>query len=139
MIVVDTNVLSELMRPEPDLQIVKWLAQFPSASLFTTAVTQSELLYGLELLPPGKRRNLLATAVEETFTEDFSNRILPFDSDAAQLFAVIAASRRRSGRPISQQDCQIAAIARSRSASLATRNVRDFENCGIPVVNPWEE
>jgi toxin FitB len=138
MIVLDTNVLSELMRPEPHPGIIRWVAQFPSSSLFTTAVTQSELLYGLELMPEGKRRAILAAGAEEMFGRVLLGRILPFDSDAARLFAVVAAGRRKSGRPMSQPDGQIAAIARSHDATLATRNIRDFENCGIPVVNPWQ-
>jgi len=138
MIVLDTNVLSELIRPEPHQGVIEWVAQFQSSSLFTSAVTQAELLYGLELLPEGKRRSLLEAGAEEMFGRVFLGRILPFDSDAARFFAMIGASRRKSGRPMSQPDCQIAAITRSRGASLATRNIRDFEDCGIPIVNPWQ-
>jgi predicted nucleic acid-binding protein len=90
-------------------------------------------------MPKGKRRELMPSTVEAMFEEDFGNRILPFDSDAARVFAEIASSRRRSGRPISQWDAQIAAIARSRGASLATRNTGDFEHCGITLVSPWSK
>jgi toxin FitB len=137
VIVLDTNVISELMRPEPHPGVIDWVAQFPRSSLFTTAVTQSELLYGLELLPESKRRGILAAGAEEMFGRVFLDRILPFDSDAARLFAIIAATRRKSGRPMSQRDGQIAAIARSQGAALATRDLGGFENCGIPIVNPW--
>ena len=137
MIVLDTNVLSEVMRPLPTAKVLRWLATHPASRLFTTTITQAEILYGLELLPKGKRRAALESAVEAMFEEDFADRILPFDSDAARVFPQIAASRRASGRPITQWDAQIAAIARSRGAVLATRNTGDFEHCGITVVNPW--
>ena len=95
------------------------------------------LLYGLELLPGGKRRRALQSAVEAMFEEDFAGRILPFDGDAARMFAKIAAARRALGRPITQFDAGVAAIARSRGAVVATRNTHDFEHCGVRVVNPW--
>lgn len=137
MIILDTNVLSEVMRPLPTAEVLRWLATHPASRLFTTAITQAEILYGLELLPKGKRRAALQSAVEAMFEEDFADRILPFDSDAARVFPQIAASRRALGRPITQWDAQIAAIARSRGAALATRNTGDFEDCGITVLNPW--
>ena len=137
MIILDTNVLSEVMRPVPTAEVLHWLARHPASSLFTTTITQAEILYGLELLPKGKRRAALQFAVDAMFEEDFADRILPFDSDAARVFPQIAASRRASGRPITQWDAQIAAIARSRGAALATRNIGDFEHCGISVLNPW--
>jgi hypothetical protein len=137
MIILDTNVLSELMRPEPASEVLRWLATYPASRLFTTAITQAEILYGIELLPAGKRRAGLESAVEAMFEEDFTGRVLPFDSDAARVFPQIAASRRALGRPITQIDAQIAAIARSRGATLATRNSGDFEHCGIPLLNPW--
>ena len=105
--------------------------------MFITTITQSELLYGVALLPRGKRRSAIAEAVEAMFEEDFAERILPFDTAAARAFAPLAAERRQAGRPIAQLDAQIAAIARSRSAAVATRNVADFEGCGIAVHNPW--
>ena len=137
MIILDTNVLSEVMRPLPTAEVLRWLATHPASRLFTTAITQAEILYGLELLPRGKRRAALQSAVEAMFEEDFADRILPFDSDAARVFPQIAASRRAAGRPITQWDAQIAAIAGSRGAALATRNTGDFEHCGITVLNPW--
>ena len=137
MILLDTNILSELMRPAPNVSVERWLAEQPEAAVFISAITEAELRYGLALLPSGKRRSALTAAVEEMLREDFNGRILPFDSAAAVAFAEIAADRRRAGRPISQADAQIAAIARSRGAALATRNESDFDACGLDVVNPW--
>ena len=137
MILLDTNILSELMRAAPEAAVEQWLADQPAVSVFISAITEAELRYGLALLPPGKRRSALAVEIENMLREDFSGRILPFDSPAAIAFAEIAAERRQAGRPISQADAQIAAIARSRGAALATRNALDFEGCGIEIVNPW--
>lgn len=137
MIVLDTNLLSELLRPHPDSQVLEWLAGQPQASLFTTTVTRGEILYGLRLLPHGQRRQQLYEAVQEIFIQNFAGRILGFDNDATTPYADIAASRRSSGKPISQFDAMIAAITHSRGACLATRNVKDFTNCGIEIINPW--
>jgi toxin FitB len=137
MIVLDTNVLSEALRPVPEPSVLNWLADQPSASLFTTAVTRGEILYGVRLLSDGKRRKGLWDAANKIFDEDFAGQVLSFDGDAAGMYADIAASRRIAGKPISQFDAMIAAMARSRGAILATRNVKDFESCGIEVVNPW--
>jgi toxin FitB len=137
MIVLDTNVLSEALRPVPEPSVLNWLADQPSASLFTTAVTRGEILYGIRLLSDAKRRIGLWDAANKIFDEDFAGHVLSFDGDAAGMYADIAASRRIAGEPISQFDAMIAAMARSRGAILATRNVKDFESCGIEVVNPW--
>jgi predicted nucleic acid-binding protein len=137
MIVLDTDVISEMMRPAPTREVSNWFAGQAKSSVFTTALTQAEILYGLALLPAGKRRTALIAAAEPLFDEEFNGRILPFDSDAASIYPDIAAARRKAGRPISQIDAQIAAIARSRGASLATRNVSDFMDCGLVVVDPW--
>ena len=136
VIVLDTNVLSELMKPEPDPTVAAWISARPATSLFTTTVTQAEILYGLQLLPLAKRRS--RPAVGDMFATDFAGRFLPFDQAAAQAYAEIAASRRRAGRPIAPFDAQIAAIARSRDAGVATRNVVDFEGCSIEVIDPWQ-
>jgi hypothetical protein len=139
MIILDTNVLSELMKSQPDKLVVCWIGKHRATSLFITTLTQAEILYGLELLPEGKRRTALKKAAKSMFELDFAQRILPFDTNAAQLFATIAAKRRTLGRPISQIDAQIAAIVRSHNAILATRNVADFEECDISLLNPWEK
>lgn len=137
MIVLDTNVVSELMRGTPNARVLDWMAQQPMAGLFTTTLTQAEVLYGLALLPEGRRREGLFEAARDMFEVDLAGRILPFDSDAALIYPQIAVGRRRIGQPISQIDGQIAAIAASRGARLASRNLRDFVNCGIMVVDPW--
>jgi toxin FitB len=137
MIVLDTNVLSEVLRPVPEASVMAWLANQPRASLFTTAVTRGEILYGIRLLSDGKRRRGLWDAAIMIFTEDFAGHVLSFDSEAADMYAEISASRRIAGKPISQFDAMIVAIARSRGASLATRNVKDFDDCGADVINPW--
>lgn len=138
MILLDTNVLSELMKPAPDAAVVRWVEAAPSASLYTSSVAQAEILHGILLLAKGKRRDAFVGAAEAMFTHDFRGRIMPFGSDAAIAYAQIAAARSRAGRPISQFDAQIAAIARANGAPLATRNTRDFQGCGIELVNPWD-
>ena len=137
MIILDTNVLSELMKAAPAASVSEWVATQPASRLFITAITQAEILYGIGLLPKGQRRDSIATAAQAMFNEDFSDRILAFNSDAATAYAGIAVVRRNKGRPISQFDAQIAAIARSTGATLATRNIGDFEGCEIELINPW--
>ena len=137
MIVIDTNVLSEALNPLPSLIVLAWLAAQEPAAAFTTAITQAEIMYGIEILPAGKRRVRLLAAVEKMFAAEFEGRILPFDQDAAGAFAKIVAARDAAGRPISQFDAMIAAIARTHRAAVATRNTADFQHCGIDVINPW--
>ncbi|HEY3456012.1 MAG TPA: type II toxin-antitoxin system VapC family toxin [Bryobacteraceae bacterium] len=137
MIILDTNVLSEALSPAPSDSVMNWLGAQDRLAVFVTAITQAELLYGIEILPAGKRRSLLSTAVKQIFSDEFPGRILPFDEEAADVYAGIVAKRVRMGRPISQFDAMIAAIASSRGGGVATRNVRDFEHCGIEVLNPW--
>lgn len=137
MIILDTNVLSELTRISPSAKVFTWMALQPPSSIFTTAITQAEMLYGVELMPKGRRRTALLAAVEQMLEEDFADHIMPFDGDAAVSFGWIYASRRVMGKPIFQADAQIAAIAHSRGAALATRNTADFEHCGIKLLNPW--
>ena len=138
MIVLDTNVLSEVLRTTPDTHVMAWLKGQSRASLFTTSVTRGEILYGIRLLPEGRRRHDLWNAALGIFNEDLAEQVLTFDNEAADAYAEIAAHRRALGRPISQFDTMIAAMARSRGANLATRNARDFDECGIDVVNPWQ-
>jgi predicted nucleic acid-binding protein len=137
VIVLDTNVLSEEIRLSPSPKVLRWFEEQEPASVFTTAVTQAEMLYGLASLPVGRRRSALQQAIEKMFGEVFPGRILPFDEDAARAFAKIVAARDALGRPISQLDAMIAAIARSRHAALATRNIDDFQGCGLRIVDPW--
>ena len=137
MTILDTNVLSELMRPKPSPRVAAWVAKQPATELFTTSITEAEIFYGIELLTKGKRREGLRAAIEAMFAEDLAGRIFGFDSDAARVFSKIAAHRRALGRPISHADAQIAAIAQVRGAKLATRNIADFEDCGLDVVDPW--
>jgi predicted nucleic acid-binding protein len=138
MIILDTNVLSELMKPHPSARVVAWVQKQPAGGLFTTAITEAEIFYGIEMLPKGKRREGLFEAAEAMFHEDFEGRIFGFESEAARDFSKVAAHRRALGKPISHADAQIAAIARVRRAKLATRNGPDFANCDIlEVIDPW--
>jgi predicted nucleic acid-binding protein len=136
-VLLDTNVLSELLRAQPDPAVLAWFAAQDQQQLFVSAVTQAEMLLGAHLLPAGKRRAQLQQAMEALFRDDFAGRVLPFDAAAAASHAPLVAARRRSGRPISQFDAQIAAIATTRRAALATRNTADFEGCGVSLHNPW--
>jgi predicted nucleic acid-binding protein len=138
MILLDTNVISELVRQSPEPGVTDWLVRYPPASLFLSAISEAELRLGVMLLPAGKRRDALSGAVAILIEQKFRGQILPFDSSAAAAFAEIVATRRRAGRPVSVADAQIAAIARSRGALVATRNVDDFAGAGIGVINPWE-
>ena len=137
MIILDTNVLSELLRPAPAGQVERWLAAQDGAKVYFTTVGEAELRLGVAMLPAGKRRAAFTAAIEGLLDEDFRDRILPFDRPAARAYATIAAERRAAGRPISQFDCQIAAIARAREATVATRNTSDYEGCGIELIDPW--
>ncbi|UGX85477.1 type II toxin-antitoxin system VapC family toxin [Phyllobacterium meliloti] len=138
MIILDTNIISEMMKLEPDARVVQWLGEQPVASLFITTITQAEILYGLSLLSDGKRKAALLGTAQSMFSEDFAGRILPFDGSAAETYPDIFLERRRAGKTISQFDAQIAAIAQSRGAKLATRNVNDFADCGLDIINPWQ-
>lgn len=137
MIVLDTNVLSELMKPRPSTAVVRWVDGRSVASLYTTSLTEAELLHGIALLPKGKRRDAIDLAARAMFEEELAGRVLPFGSAAARAYAEIAAARRRARRPIATIDAQIAAIVRASGATLATRNTSDFDGCGIEVVDPW--
>jgi predicted nucleic acid-binding protein len=139
MIVLDTNALSEALKPSPSEIVLRWLAAQEPSAVFITTITQAEVLYGIELLPAGKRRLRLAAIIEKLFAEDFQGRILSFDQESARTFAKIVTGRGKAGHPISQFDAMTAAIARSRGAAVATRNTDDFEQCGIRVINPWTD
>ena len=137
MIVVDTNVVSELMRPSPSSQVREWVGAQAPGELCTTAITVAEIRYGLERLPDGRRKGSLLAVATEVFAA-FSEFIQPFDADAAVWYATIVAQRDRLGLPIDGFDGQIAAICLTRNAALATRNVKDFEETGIDVIDPWQ-
>ncbi len=137
MIILDTNVISELLRPAPEPKVEHWLSAQDGLNVYLTSISEAELRYGLAIMENGKRRAALIDAVDRILREDLAGRILPFDSDAAQSYATIAAVRRAAGRPIAQADCQIASIAHTRGATVATRNAPDFEGCEIDLINPW--
>lgn len=139
MILLDTNVLSELMRPQPEPKVMDWFAAHGGMDLFVSAVTEAEIFLGLTLLPEGKRRLSLLRSAELMFSEDFSGRCLSFDASAARRYATLVAHRFQIGRPITTEDGQIAAIALVSDLTLATRNVKDFQEIeGLAVSNPWE-
>ena len=137
MFILDTNVVSELMREKPQAEVLEWIDRQLADNLYVTAVTEAEIRTGIAILPEGERRNRLAVAANRAFGMFFAERVLSFDSEAAQAYAVIAADRRASGHPIAYADCQIAAIAHCRGASVVTRNVDDFGGTQIEVFNPW--
>lgn len=137
-LLLDTNVLSELMRPRPAVEVLGWFGRQQKASYFVSAVTRAEILLGIALLPAGKRRNALASAAERMFEEDFAGSTLPFDGHCAAEYALLVAARMRSGQAISTEDAQIAATALRHDLNLATRNGKDFKGiAGLTVVNPW--
>ena len=137
MIVLDTNVVSELMRRRPSPAVLGWIDGEDSGRLAITAITAAELLHGVARLPNGARRRTLTAAVGGLLTEDFAGRVLPFDGAAAVHYGPLVATRERAGRPVSVADGQIAAICRHYGATLATRNVRDFAATGIELLDPW--
>ena len=135
---LDTNVLSELMRNQPAVALLDWFAQNAQSDMHTSAVTQAEILTGVALLPAGQRRTALATSAEQMFEQDFASHCLAFDTAAAKHYAVLVAARTRLGQPVSTEDAQIAAIALAAGLTVATRNIKDFENIkGLTLVNPW--
>jgi hypothetical protein len=137
MIILDTNVLSALMRTAPEATVVAWLDRQPAESVWITSITLFEARLGLALLPTGRRRQTLETAFARVLKEDLENRVLDFDSAAANEAASLAAERQQAGRPVDMRDTQIAGIALARRATLATRNVRHFGDLKIPIVDPW--
>jgi hypothetical protein len=139
VIILDTNVLSALMRTEPDTAVAHWLDHQPAESVWITSITLFEARLGLALLPRGRKRQALEAAFGRLLEEDLENRVLDFDSAAAVEAASLAATRQKAGRPIDMRDTQIAGIALARRATLATRNVRHFKGLNVPVINPWDE
>jgi predicted nucleic acid-binding protein len=137
VILLDTNVISAFIRPEPDQAVMSWLDIQSAESLWTTSISVYELRFGVELLAFGRRRQLLEEALNQALKEDFDGRVIPFDEPAAQAAGRIGAARRQLGRTIEIRDVQIAGIALARKASIATRNIRHFEGLGIPLIDPW--
>jgi predicted nucleic acid-binding protein len=137
MTVLDTNVLSALMRTNPDAAVVQWLDRQPADSIWITSITLFEAQFGLALLPKGRKRLALERAFDSVVEEDLANRILHFDSAAAAAAAELAASRQRAGHPADLRDTLIAGIALARRATIATRNTRHFEGLEVPVIDPW--
>lgn len=137
MIILDTNAASELTRAEPHPSVLPWIGKRPPGTLHTTSITQAEILYGIALLPSGKRRETLAAAADAISAEDFMGRVLPFDGAAAERSAAVVAARRQAGDPIENFDAQIGAIALAAGAAVATRDTAGFAGCGLAVVDPW--
>jgi predicted nucleic acid-binding protein len=138
VIVFDTNVLSELIRPAPAEAVIAWARAQDPGTIFTTTICEAEIRYGVAIMPPGRKRSNLARAVEAMLYSVLAGRVLPFDRPAATEYAEWAAERRRAGKPVSIPDLQIASIARARRASaIATRNTADFADCGVAVIDPW--
>lgn len=137
MIVVDTNVVSELMKPSPSDVVRDWMLGQRPAELFTTSITVAEILYGIERLPEGQRKDTLRMTAADVFTS-FEDQVLPFDQDAAAAYAPLVYRREQRGSPIDGFDAQIAAICDTHQATLATRNVKDFQHTGIALIDPWK-
>lgn len=138
MLVLDTNVVSELMRPQPDERVLSWIRGQPIGTMAVTTITIMEIRYGIARLPEGVRKGALEAKFRQFLARGFAGRVLPFDEDAAEMSATIRALRSRMGRHIGTEDCMIAGIARQHGATVVTRDARGFEGYGVPVVNPWE-
>jgi predicted nucleic acid-binding protein len=137
VIVLDTNVLSALMRTSPETVVIEWLDRQPADSVWLTSITVFEARFGLALLPKGRRRSGLERAFDRVLLEDLSNRVLALDELAAVTAAQLAADRQRAGRAVDLRDTLIAGIAQARRATIATRNTRHFEGLDVPVIDPW--
>lgn len=138
MILIDTNIVSEMMKSAPDAKVIQWIDQQDTLQLYIATITIAEIAYGLHVLPAGSRRQLLETAFEKAIIGAFQQRIVPFDETAAYLYGKIMARRKQIGRPMSIPDGQIAAIAQAQNFSVATRNVADFKDCDLPIINPFQ-
>ncbi|HEX4496952.1 MAG TPA: type II toxin-antitoxin system VapC family toxin [Thermoanaerobaculia bacterium] len=139
MIIVDTNVVAELMKASPAQAVVSWLNDQEASALFLTTITIGEIGYGLEILPQGKRRLQLEQGFARILGEAFAGRILAFDEEAARIYGALMGKRKQIGRPLSALDGQIAAIARATGSAVATRNIRDFVECGVEIINPFDQ
>jgi toxin FitB len=137
MFVLDTNVLSAIMRSRPVPEVAAWVAAQPEELLFTASVCQAEILAGIQILPDGRRRRTLEAAARAIFADDFDGRLLPFDQTAAGFYAELFAARKEAGRATATADLMIAAVARASGASMVTRDVCGFEDCGLTLINPW--
>jgi predicted nucleic acid-binding protein len=138
MIILDTNVVSELMRPEPAAQVAGWVRGRDRRELRMTSITLAEIRFGIARLPDGRRKQVLLNTADDIFRA-FSDQVLPVDEAAAEQYAVIASTRERAGKPIAGFDALIVAVCRSRNAALATRNLPDFDDTGIEVIDPWAQ
>ena len=138
MIILDTNVLSALMRPDPEVPVLKWLDQQPDSSIWTTSITIMEIRYGLQSMLAGRRREQMTQELEAVLKEEIEGRYAPFDIAAAEQTAELMTLRRRKGRPVELRDTMIAGIALATRATLATRNTSHFEDLSVPVINPWK-
>jgi predicted nucleic acid-binding protein len=137
MFVLDTNVLSAIMGSQPVSEVAAWVAAQPEEQLFTTSICQAEILAGIAILPEGRRRRILEAAAGAIFADAFDGRILSFDGRAAERYAEIFAARKDAGKPTATMDLMIASIARATDATMVTRDIADFENCGLTLINPW--
>jgi predicted nucleic acid-binding protein len=138
MIILDTNVIAELMREVPDSKVASWIQRIATKNLALTVIVVAEILRGLERLPKGKRRQRLEQSFKEFIQQGFRGRIYPFDEEAAYLYGGIATGREKAGLSVDPVDLMIASIAKNLQASIATRNIKDFEGCGITLINPWQ-
>lgn len=138
MYLLDTNVISETIAPRPEPRVIAWLSAVASDELFVPAIAKAELLFGIAVLPPGRRREALSAMIDAWLDPYEGGAILPFTTREAEAYAAIVADRRALGRPVRELDAQIAAIASTQNLAVVTRNVADFDACGVPVVNPWE-
>lgn len=139
MIILDTNIISELMKPIPDKLVINWMDNQKSSHLFITTITIAEISYGLHALPEGKRRNFLINSFDKAIMTAFIGRILTFDELSAHQYGKIMSARKELGQPLGVPDGQIASIASRHGAMIATRNIRDFLNCGLQVINPFNQ
>ena len=138
MIILDTNILSEMMKPSPSENVLSWLNQQITSNLFLTSISCGEIEFGLQILPNSDRKKKLKSRFDEFISRAFKSRILAYDSNSAELYGIIMANRRNLGRPMSIADGQTAAISRMNSFDLATRNIKDFKECGIDLINPFD-